>query len=70
MPELEGFDFHALRHTYTTNLLSNEEQPKDVQELLGYFDVGNTDDSILIEQKQELTRVNHRNLVVGFLLSN
>ena len=23
VPELEGFHFHTLRHTYTTNLLSN-----------------------------------------------
>ena len=32
--ELEGFHFHSLRNTYTTNLLSNGTQPKDVQELL------------------------------------
>ncbi len=30
VPELEGFHFHTLRHTYTTNLLSNGAQPKDV----------------------------------------
>lgn len=34
----ETFHFHALRHTYTTNLLSNGAQPKDVQELLGHSD--------------------------------
>jgi len=28
VPELEGFHFHTLRHTYTTNLLSNGAQPK------------------------------------------
>ena len=33
------FHFHTLRHTYTTNLLSNGAQPKDVQELLGHSDV-------------------------------
>ncbi len=30
VPELEDFHFHTLRHTYTTNLLSNGAQPKDV----------------------------------------
>ena len=39
VPELEGFHFHTLRHTYTTNLLSNGAQPKDVHELLGHSDV-------------------------------
>ena len=39
VPELEGFHFHTLRHTYTTKLLSNGAQPKDVQELLGHSDV-------------------------------
>jgi len=40
--ELEGFHFHTLRHAYTTNLLSNGAQPKDVQELLGHSDVSAT----------------------------
>ena len=39
VPELKGFHFQTLRHTYTTNLLSNGEQPKDVQELLGHSDI-------------------------------
>ena len=29
----ENFHFHQLRHTYTSNLLSNGAAPKDVQEL-------------------------------------
>lgn len=42
VPELEGFHFHTLRHTYSTNLLSNGAQPKDVQELLGHSNVSTT----------------------------
>ena len=43
--KLEGFDgfhFHQLRHTYTSNLLAYGAAPKDVQELLGHSDVRTT----------------------------
>ena len=39
---LEGFHSHQLRHTFTSNLLSNGAAPKDVQELLGHADVSTT----------------------------
>ena len=39
---LENFHFHTLRHTFTSNLLSNGAAPKDVQELLGHADVSTT----------------------------
>lgn len=39
---LDGFHFHQLRHTFTSNLLSNGAAPKDVQELLGHADVSTT----------------------------
>ena len=39
---LEGFHFHQLHHTFTSNLLSNGAAPKDVQELLGHSDVSTT----------------------------
>ncbi len=42
LPGFENFHFHALRHTYTTNLLAGGAQPKDVQELLGHSDVRTT----------------------------
>ena len=42
VPGLEDFHFHTLRHTFTSNLLSNGTQPKDVQELLGHADVSTT----------------------------
>ncbi len=41
-PEFEGFHFHVLRHTYTTNLLANGAMPKDVQELLGHSSLSTT----------------------------
>ena len=39
---LYGFHFHALRHTYTCNLLAAGAAPKDVQELLGHSDISTT----------------------------
>ena len=40
--ELEGFHFHTLRHTFTTNLLRSGAMPKDVQEILGHSSVSTT----------------------------
>ena len=40
--DMDDFHFHQLRHTYTSNLLSNGAAPKDVQELLGHADVSTT----------------------------
>ena len=37
-----GFYRHMLRHTFTSNLLSNGAAPKDMQELLGHADVSTT----------------------------
>lgn len=39
---LEGFHFHSLRHTFTSNLLARGAAPKDIQELLGHSDVNLT----------------------------
>ena len=44
LPELGGFHFHVLRHTFTTNLLAKGAKPKDVQELLGHSTVSTTMD--------------------------
>ncbi|MDI9503090.1 MAG: tyrosine-type recombinase/integrase [Bacillota bacterium] len=55
VPELEGFHFHFLRHTYTTNLLSNGAQPKDVQELLGHSD-GSTTMNVYAHATREAKR--------------
>ena len=35
----EGFHVHQLRHTFTSNLLSNGAAPKDVQELFMVADL-------------------------------
>lgn len=42
IPILEGFHFHALRHTFTNNLLRNGVALKDVQEILGHEKVNTT----------------------------
>ena len=39
---VEGFHFHQIQHTYTSNLLSNGVAPKDEQKLLGHSDVSTT----------------------------
>ena len=49
---LEGFHFHQLRHTFTSNLLSNGAAPKDVQELLGHADVSTQCTSTLTLQEK------------------
>ena len=67
--KLEGFEdfhFHMLRHTFTSNLLSNGAAPKDVQELLGHSDVSTTM-NIYALSKREAKRTSARLLdkVVG-----
>lgn len=39
---MEDFHFHTLRHTFTTNLISNGASVKDVQELLGHAQADTT----------------------------
>jgi len=57
--ELEGFHFHQLRHTFTSNLLSNGAAPKDVQELLGHSNV-NTTMSVYAHASREAKRTSAR----------
>lgn len=58
--------YHMLRHTFTSNLLSNGAAPKDVQELLGHADVSTTM-NIYAHSKREAKRTSARLLdkVVG-----
>gem|GEM_PF-2583430 len=56
---LEGFHFHQLRHTFTTNLISNGAAIKDVQELLGHADA-NTTMSIYAHSTREAKRTSAR----------
>ena len=42
LPGMENFHFHMLRHTYSSNLLSNGSLPINVQELLGHSDLKTT----------------------------
>jgi len=42
---LEGFTFHALRHTFATALFSRGEHPKRVQSLLGHSSITQTMDT-------------------------
>lgn len=61
-----GFHFHALRHTFTTNLISNGASVKDVQELLGHAKAETTLD-IYAHATREAKRTSARSLdkVVG-----
>ena len=62
---LEGFEdfhFHMLRHTFSSNLLSNGVAPKDVQELLGHADVSTTM-NIYAHSKREAKRTSARRLL-------
>lgn len=51
-----------LRHTFTSNLLSNGAAPKDVQELLGHSDVSTTM-NIYAHSKREAKRTSARLLI-------
>jgi len=58
---LEEFHFHMLRHTYTSNMLSNGAAPKEVQELLGHSDI-NTTMNIYAHATREAKRSSARQL--------
>jgi len=42
---LEGFTFHAFRHTFATALFAQGEHPKKVQSLLGHSSITQTMDT-------------------------
>ena len=55
---LDGFHFHSLRHTFTSNLLAKSAAPKDVQELLEHFGV-----NLTINVYAHVTKETKRNCV-------
>ena len=59
VPGLDDFHFHALRHTFTTNLISNGASVKDVQELLGHAKADTTL-NIYAHSSQEAKRTSAR----------
>lgn len=66
LEDMDGFHFHRLRHTYTSNLLSGGAEPKEVQELLGHSSVETTM-NIYAHASRESKRTSARSLdkVVG-----